>query len=76
MENCHLEITFRDFFKASELFEDDYKAYNGAWLDALKNVDWQNLHKLSTDKVREDVIGFLNKWKCRLARAQKKYNKN
>ena len=75
MENCHLEITFRDLFKASELFEDDYKAYNGAWLDALKNVDWQNLHKLSTDKVREDVIGFLNKWKCRLARAQK-YNKN
>jgi len=60
------KIAYKDLFKASKLFEGDYYAYDDAWLEACQNVDWEHLYELSTDEVKEGVIGFLNKWKCRL----------
>lgn len=62
--------TYRDLFKASEWFEDDATAYDSAWLDAWENVDWEHLHSLSTDEVRREVIGFLNKWRCHLPNSE------
>ena len=66
MSNSDINISYKDLYSASKLFEDDYYAYDGAWLEACKQVDWQHLHELSTTEVRNHVIGFLNKWKCRL----------
>lgn len=67
LERTDRHFSYRNLFEASGLFEGDYYAYNDAWLKARLNVDWANLHGLPIEKVRVDVIGFLNKWKCRLS---------
>ena len=59
-------FSYRNLFKACELFEKDYYAYDEAWLRACRGVDWGHLCDLSVDEVKTNVIGFLNKWKCRL----------
>lgn len=59
-------LSYKDLFKASVLFEGDFYAYDEAWLNTWKEVDWDRLHELPTEDVLADVIGFLNKWKCRL----------
>jgi len=59
-------ISYKELFKACELFKKDYYAYNGPWLEAYESVDWNSLCDLSIEDVRVKVIGFLNKWKCRL----------
>ena len=59
-------LSYIDLFKASELFEGDFYAYDKAWLQAEKKVEWENLFELSTNQIKDDVIGFLNLWKCRL----------
>ena len=64
----HFEKSFsyKTLLEASRLFEDDFFAYDGAWLEAYNNVDWKHLYELSTEEIKNKVIGFLNKWKCRL----------
>jgi len=59
-------LSYSDLFEASKLFESDFYAFDDAWLDARRGVDWDRLHELPTEDVTNDVIGFLNKWKCRL----------
>lgn len=59
-------ISYDELFWACELFEKDYYAYDDAWLQSYRVVDWNHLCDLSVDDVKTKVIGFLNKWKCRL----------
>jgi len=59
-------LSWRALFQACQLFESDFYAYDAAWLEVRKDVNWKQLHNLPIDKVRNNVIGFLNKWKCRL----------
>jgi len=58
-------ISYKDLFRASEIFEGDFYAYDGAWLKA-KKLDWEGLYDFSINEVKDDVIKFLNIWKCRL----------
>lgn len=59
-------VSYTALFEASGLFENDYYAYDDAWLEAHRGVRWDNLWELSVDVIIAKVIGFLNKWKCRL----------
>jgi len=58
-------MNYRELFEATKLFTKDEVAYDSAWVKA-KEIDWKNLHNLSVEEVKEKVIRFLNRWKCRL----------
>jgi len=59
-------ITYKDLLDASESFQEDPYAESDAWISAHRFVDWTNFHTLPTKEVKRRVIGFLNKWHCRL----------
>jgi len=60
------KITYQVLFEASKSFEGDPEARNYDWIQARRFVDWKNLHNLPTREIKRRVIGFLNKWHCRL----------
>ena len=60
------KITYQVLFEASKSFEKDPEARNYDWIQARRFVDWKNLHNLPTGEIKSRVIGFLNKWHCRL----------
>lgn len=59
-------VNHRDVFKASEIFHGDYVAYDEPWLKTMREIDWSNIHQLDSEIISNEIIGFLNKWKCRL----------
>ena len=58
-------MDYQKLRRATELFREDEVAYDFAWVEA-KKIDWQNLYDLPVEEVKEKVIRFLNRWKCRL----------
>lgn len=60
------KITYQELFRAAEIFEDDPDASCGDWGRTRKFVDWKNFSSLPTEEVRRRIIGFLNRWHCRL----------
>lgn len=59
-------ITHKELLDASENFQEDPYAESDAWISARRFVDWSNFHSLPTKEVKRRVIGFLNRWHCRL----------
>jgi hypothetical protein len=59
-------ISYQELLDAAQIFEEDAVADNDAWMFARKFVDWKNLYDLPNSEVKRKVIGFLNKWHCRL----------
>lgn len=60
------KITYEELFKAAETFGKTPEAGGDAWISARIFIDRENLLNLQTKEVRRRVIGFLNKWHCRL----------
>jgi len=60
------QVSYQEIIDASNVFEEDPVADNEAWIWARKFVDWKNLYNLPNKDVKYKVIGFLNKWHCRL----------
>lgn len=60
------KITYKELFETCGEFESDEEAYDEAWVQARKFVDWKNLHSLSPEEIENRVILFLNRWACRL----------
>lgn len=46
-------ISYKDLFRASELFEGDFYAYDGAWLRANK-LDWEAIRGLKKPRLPGD----------------------
>ena len=65
------KVTFQELFDASEVFEEDPDSSSDAWVTARRFVNWENLHNLQTEEVKHRIIGFLNKWHCRLPSTDK-----
>ncbi len=61
------KISYQEILDATKIFEQDSLADNEAWMWTRKFVDWKNLYNLSNKEVKRKIIGFLNKWHCRLA---------
>jgi len=66
MATVFSNTTYRDVFQASDIFHHDYVAYDDPWLDTMRAIDWNKVHEMDTDTISTRIIGFLNKWKCRL----------
>ena len=60
------KITYKELLDSSEIFEEDPDSGSDAWVRTRRFVDWKNLHNLNTEEVKRRIIGFLNKWHCRL----------
>jgi hypothetical protein len=60
------KITYEELFEACEQFENDEWAYDEAWVQAKKFVDWRNLDSLPLEEIENRVILFLNRWACHL----------
>jgi len=60
------KITYEELFEACEQFEKDDWAYDEAWVQAKKFVDWRNLDSLPLEEIENRVILFLNRWACHL----------
>ena len=62
------KISYQEILDAAKIFEQDSLADNASWMWTRKFVDWKNLYNLSNNEVKRKIIGFLNKWHCRLAK--------
>ena len=60
------KITYQELFEACEQFEEDERAYDEAWVQAKKFINWRNLDSLSLEEIENRVILFLNRWACHL----------
>jgi hypothetical protein len=60
------KMHYKDLFKAAELFRNNPNAWDLEYFKARCAVDWRNLHEASSYDVKRVVLGFLNKWKCRI----------
>lgn len=60
------KIAYQELFRAAKIFEEDPDARSSDWISARRFVDWKNLDRLPTEEVKRRVIGFLNRWHCRL----------
>jgi len=59
-------MNYEALFKAANRFKEDPNSYDTCYLEARKSIDWRNLGEVPTGKVKDVVLGFLNKWKCRI----------
>ena len=56
-------MNYKELFEKHKLF----KEYDDTWYDiSREKTDWQNLKNLTIKEVKNEVIWFLNKWKCRI----------
>lgn len=69
------KIAYQELFRAAKIFEENPDARSSDWISARRFVDWKNLHNLSTTKIIEKVIKFLNNWGCYLYTEYKNYPK-
>lgn len=54
---------YKELFKKHKLFKD----YDDKWYDmSRQKTDWQNLQNLTIEEVKNEIIWFLNKWRCRI----------
>jgi len=70
-ESREEKVTYQELFEAAEIFEEDPDVRSDDWVLARRFVDWKNLHHLPTKEIEFRVIGFLNKWHCRLPATDK-----
>ncbi len=56
---------YAELVEASRVFRTSEATYDWAWIRARK-TDWSRLDELDDEEIKEEVIGFLNRWSCRI----------
>lgn len=59
-------MKYKALLKAAERFKADPIAYNKSYFLAKQSLNWQDLGNASIADIKDVVLGFLNKWKCRI----------
>jgi len=57
---------YKALLEAAKMFKGDPLAYDESYFIARGNLDWQDLGNASIAEIRDVVLWFLNKWKCRI----------
>jgi len=56
---------YTELIEASRIFRSSEDTYDWAWRRA-KKIDWLKLDELTDEVIKEEVLGFLNRWSCRI----------
>ena len=56
---------YNELFKAADSFDGDYYAYDYAW-KVTANLNFKESNTFPYDLVKNGILGFLDKWKCRI----------
>jgi len=57
---------YKALFEAAKTFKEDPFAYDEIYFIAQRNLNWQDLGNASVAEIKDVVLWFLNKWKCRI----------
>jgi hypothetical protein len=56
-------LNYKELFEKHKLF----KEWDDKWYDlSREKTNWQNLQELTVERMKNEVIWFLNKWGCRI----------
>jgi len=62
-------LDYKQLFKGVEYYNENYAHWASSYQRLRKRGDeyWLHLEKLDQEQIKDDIIGFLNRWKCRVS---------
>jgi len=62
-------LDYKQLFKGVEYYNENYAHWASSYQRLRKRGDeyWLHLEKLHQEQIEDDIIGFLNRWKCRVS---------